>query len=122
MLRMPEKKSHDDWLSFEAGAVKSVKDRWEFKDQSETVLPFIFTFIFLILKYHLILVHLLLLYPKSTLNIIYISENSMVATPLNFLKHIIYYPFQCIDIETARSAVQVIKVLYKVINQSICHK
>ena len=37
MSRMQEKKSCDDWLSFEAGAVKSVKDRWEFKDQSKTV-------------------------------------------------------------------------------------
>ena len=26
MLRMPERKSHDDWLSFEARAVKSIKD------------------------------------------------------------------------------------------------
>ena len=31
MSRMPEKKSHNDWLSFEARAVKSIKD-W-----SETV-------------------------------------------------------------------------------------
>ena len=37
MLRMPEKKFLDDWLSFEAGAVKSVKNQWEFKDRSETV-------------------------------------------------------------------------------------
>ena len=37
MLRMPEKKSHNDWLSFEVRVVKSVKDWWEFKDQSETV-------------------------------------------------------------------------------------
>ena len=37
MSRMPEKKSHNDWLSFEARAVKSVKDWWEFKDWSETL-------------------------------------------------------------------------------------
>ena len=50
MSRMPEKKSCNDWLSFEARAVKSVKDQWEFKDQSETVLRILYTLPKMILK------------------------------------------------------------------------